>query len=198
MKVRYVTLQLFLLSTFFFGGCNNTPSKDGEGEKKDTLSTESVDFVKYEDPSTGITFLHLPDWKFERKLRVATGEWEIVGNAPIHGYAKQAGIIISEREKLDVAVMEWWLFHGKTEGLIDNKVYIQEPIMHRYKKITYAANRAQIRFPKEKTILDYRVMAVSKKGKTIVIWERAEVGGLDGFEADGFNIIEETIDIEDL
>ena len=176
-------------------GCKkyDTPSKVIKSE--DSLMVELSDYRTYVDSTTGITFQYLADWKFERKLRIDTGEWEIVGNAPTHNYLKQAGITISERESLDDAVIDWWLVNDESMELSKNKVYVQPPRTHRYKQITYAANRARIEVPQYDTILDYRVMAVNKKGKTIVIWERAETGGLDGFEADGFIIIEETIDI---
>ncbi len=92
MRISCIRFCFAVILTIMTVGCNtNTSSKDVESEKTDSLATENVDFVKYEDPNTGITFLHLPDWKFERKLRVATGEWEIVGNSPIHGYHAENG-----------------------------------------------------------------------------------------------------------
>jgi hypothetical protein len=38
-------------------------------------------------------------------------------------------------------------------------------------------------------------MAINKQGKTILLVERAECGGMDGLEADGLIIIEKTINI---
>ena len=182
-----------ILATFL--GCKKYGPSSKVPESENSPMEELSNYRTYVDSATGITFQYLADWKFERKLRIDTGEWEIVGNGPTHGYLKQIGITISERESLDDAVMDWWLVHDEGMKLSKNKVYIQRPRTHRYKQITYAANRAQIKVPNHSIALDYRVMAVSKKGKTIIIWERAEIGGLDGFEADGFIIIEETTDI---
>ena len=96
-------------------------------------------------------------------------------------------------EDLEIAIKRQWLAENDRNKVAENKLYFGPIRTHHYAGITYAANRAQVDQGEKNTVLDYRMFATRNNGKTIVLCELAEVGGLDGFEAEGFNLIEKTI-----
>ena len=103
-------------------------------------------------------------------------------------------IYVYDDDGLEIAIKRQWIIEHERDNIGENKLYFGPVKTHRYEGITYAANRAQFKLPEYESDLDYRMFATNKNGKTIVICELAEIGGLDGFEADCFNIVERTID----
>lgn len=160
--------------------------------------TEDLISLTYYDSISGITFDYNKDWIVEKRNSNDANDWYILAHAPFEKeYFKTVRITTSPIQDLDIAVKDWWLEHYDGLNVPENKVYFQHPQTHRYQGITYAANRAQF---KEKVgedtyLLDFRVMAINKKGTTILLVERAERGGMDGLEADGLIRIEKTINI---
>lgn len=160
--------------------------------------TEDLIYLTYYDSISGITFDYNKDWIVEKRNSNDANDWYILAHAPFEKeYFKTVRITTSPIQDLDIAVKDWWLEHYDGLNVPENKVYFQHPQTHRYQGITYAANRAQF---KEKVgedtyLLDFRVMAINKKGTTILLVERAERGGMDGLEADGLIRIEKTINI---
>ena len=174
---------------FFITDKSNVNQKD---------KTENIEYLTFYDSISGLTFDYNKDWVVEKRNSNSADDWYILAHAPFEKeYFKTVRITISPIQDLDAAVKEWWLEHYDGLNVPENKVYFQHPQTHRYHGVTYAANRAQF---KEKVgedtyLLDFRVMAVNKQGKTILLVERAERGGMDGLEADGLITIEKTINI---
>ena len=162
-----------------------------------TIAPNQNEFSTYVDSISGITFNYNNDWIVE-KYRRNSDDWFISAHSPFEKeYLKFVKITISPIKDLDTAIKDWWLENYEQLNFEENKIYFQHPQTHRYKGVTYAANRAQLKHTTENGVYaeDYRVMAVSKRGQTILLIEIAERGGMDGFEADGFIRIEKTIDI---
>lgn len=151
----------------------------------------------YVDSISGLTFEYNKDWTVE-KHKKESGAWYITANAPFEKeYLKFVRIYISPIQDLEAAVKDWWVSNFEILNFEENNIYFQHPKTHRYQGITYAANRAEMKEVRDggTYAIEYRVMAVHKSGKTILLVEQAERGGLDGFEADGFIRIEKTINI---
>ena len=181
-RIYFVCLTIVCL----FSGCANT--------------TINSDEAKYYDPNTGISFSYAPDWVFEEKVSTVTGGNVIVGHGPTeYGYFKMMVISFydDEDEDLELGIKTQWLVEDSKDNVAENKIYFGPIKTSRYAGVTYAANRAQIFLPKEECALDYRMFTTRKGGRTIVICEKAEIGGFDGLEAEGFNIVEKTIDYQE-
>ena len=167
------------------------------GAKDNMVSSEEKDFLIYTDSTSGITFEYNRDWVVEKRVR-SSEDWFIVAHAPFDTeYLKYVQITIVPTQDLDLAVKEWWIDNYEKLNVEENNIFFQHPRTHRYKGVTYSGNRAQF---KETTssgtwVMDYHVMAFQKKWKTLLLVEKAERGGMDGFEADGFIRIEKTINI---
>lgn len=176
------------LFAFFIADRGNANMKD---------KTEDLKYLTYYDSISGITFDYNSDWIVE-KHNTNSGEWFIDAHAPLDmEWLKTVRISLSSEQDIDIAVKRWWIENGDKLNIDENMLHFQYPRTHRYQGITYAANRAQIKYVTGSASypIDYRVMAVSIKGQTILLVERAERGGMDGFEADGLIRIEKTLNI---
>lgn len=174
--------QFFLICVLvapLFVGCSNIKDNNEESQ--------------YYNPNIGLSFSYLPEWTFD-ETGASTGSSVVVGHAPIeYGYFKVVRISLYDDEDLEIAIKRQWLAENDRNKVAENKLYFGPIRTHHYAGITYAANRAQVDQGEKNTVLDYRMFATRNNGKTIVLCELAEVGGLDGFEAEGFNLIEKTI-----
>lgn len=172
--------KIILLSALFIYGC--------------TSNIKEEPYRYFYNPDLGISFAHNPDWTFEVKYTKDTNEPHIVGRAPLEdGFFKMMTIEFSEEENLDLAIKIWWIQEDEENNISENKLTFEPIKPNRYQGVTYAANRAQIRVPKYNSVLDYRVFATRKNGKTIIICEKSDIGGMNGLEGDGFAIVEKSI-----
>ena len=172
--------KIILLSAIFVCGC--------------TSNIKEEPYRYFYNPDLGISFAYNPDWAFEVKYLKGTNEPHIVGHAPLEdGYFKMMTIEFSEEENLELAIMTWWIQENEENNISENKLTFEPIKPNRYQGVTYAANRAQIRVPKHDSVLDYRVFATRKNGKTIIICEKSDIGGMNGLEGDGFAIVEKSI-----
>lgn len=193
-KIIIASVSAIIVLVMAFWVLRNYVQGEHDGDK---VSTEECDFLTYIDSVSGITFEYNKDWIVEKRSRNSE-DWFIVAHAPFDTeYLKYVQISIVPTEDLDLAVKEWWIDNYEKLNVEENKIYFQHPRTHRYKGVTYSGNRAQF---KETTsngmwAMDYHVMAFQKNWKTLLLVEKAERGGMDGFEADGFIRIEKTINI---
>lgn len=164
---------------FVFGGCTDK---------------SKAPYSYFYNPDLGISFAHNPDWTFEVKYTKDTNEPHIVGHTPIgFGYFKMMTISFSKEEIPEMAIKMWWLNENAESNIAENRITYEQPQTNRYQGITYAANRAKIAVPEHNSALDYRVFATRKNGRTIVICEKSDIGGMDGLEGDGFAVVEKSI-----
>ena len=173
-------IKLVLLPALFVCGCTNKAKEEP--------------YHYFYNPDLGISFAHNPDWVFEVKYLKDTNEPHIVGHTPLAiGYFKMITISFTDEEVLEMAVKDWWLEEDMENNISERRISYNQPSTSRYQGITYAANRAQIEVPEHNSALDYRIFAKRSNGKTIVICEKSDVGGMDGLEGDCFAIVEKSI-----
>lgn len=193
MKTLLHSFVLAVLALLFLPIIISCDKNNQNIDNKESLNHQCPEKV-FTDAELGITFKYDPNWTFEVKYTSDENQRHIVGHDAIeNGLFKMIIISLSEEKDIDMAVKDWWLIEDEKNKVSENKMNFGPVITNRHQGVTYAANRATIYHPKQKTALDYRIFATRKKGKTIIICEKSEIGGMDGLEGEGFAIVEKTI-----